>query len=235
MFDCILVNGDSYSAKNSSLVYSDFLEKELQVPVYNIAAVGTNNQRIVRSTIETALELKQQDKNPLVLIGWSFVRRLEVWYYGNKKQVLDRIPDGIPGQDYKNPKFVTLDVLLSENEATIEQKCLVNDDLFVHAQLTNFYTNLFMLASTLELLGFDYRFFSAAKNTEIPVNSFPYIESLKQVQKCTNNKSFYQLHNFCVLDWAKENDPNAHPITGHLSTTGHKKFAEFLQGIINVQ
>lgn len=216
-------------------VYSNYLEKDLNVPVYNIAAIGTNNQRIVRSTIEQVLELKQQGKTPLVLIGWSFVRRIEVWYYGNKKSVLDRIPDCKKGNDeHRNPKFVTLDVLLSENEATVEQKCLINEDLFVHSQLTTFYTNLYLLANTLESLGLEYRFFSAAKNTDMPVNSFPYIESLRQVQWCINNKHFYQMHNFCVLNWAKENDTDANPTTGHLSVEGHKKFAKFLQGIIYV-
>ena len=235
MFDCVLVNGDSYSAKNSSThVYSDFLKKELDLPVHNIAAIGANNQRIIRSTIEKALELKYQGNMPLILIGWSFIQRIEVWYYGNKPGVLNRIPDSLVGNEHKNPKFVTLDVLLKENEATLEQKCLINNDMFVHSQLTNFYTSLFMLANTLEALGLEYRFFSAAKNTEIPVNSFPYIESLQQVQWCINNKNFYQLHNFCVLDWAKDNDPNAHQVTGHLSTEGHKKFAKFLQGIIYV-
>jgi hypothetical protein len=234
VFDCILVNGDSYSAKNSQhQVYSDYLI-DLGVLVYNVAVPGTNNQRIVRSTIEKVLELTNLGKRPLVLIGWSFIRRLEVWYYGNKKNVLTRIPDCVLGNEHKNPKFVTLDWLITENEATLEQKCLVNEDLFVHAQLTNFYTSLFMLANTLESLGVEYRFFSAAKNSEIPVSSFPYIESLQQVQWCVNNKHFFQLHNFCVLDWAKENDPDANPITGHLSTAGHKKFAKFLEGIIYV-
>jgi len=230
MFDCILINGDSYSAKKSNQrVYGDFLQEQLGLPVYNIAWQGSNNQRIIRSTLENL----HHYKNPLVLVGWSFIRRMEVWYYGTKKSVLNGIPDVDTGIDIsKHPKFVTLDVLMQENEATLEQKCLINDDLFVHKQLTDFYTNLYMFAHTLEAMHIPYKFFSAAKNTEIPINCFPYIESLHQVQWCANNKHFYHLHDFCVLNWAKENDPTAHPITGHLSEDGHKKFTSLLTEII---
>lgn len=230
MFDCVLVNGDSYSAKNyKHKVYADFLQQQLDVPVYNCAQIGSNNQRIIRSTLEHI----HQYKNPLVLIGWSFIRRMEVWYYGEKQSIINRIPDRIQEiDDSKQSRFVTLDLLLNENEATLEQKCLVNGDLFVHKQLTDFYTNLYMFAHTLESMNIKYKFFSAAKNTEIPINCFPYIESLHQVQWCAQNKNFYKLHDFCILNWGKENDPDAHPVTGHLSEHGHNLFANLLQEII---
>ena len=110
MFDCVLINGDSYSAKNNNhRVYSDFLQEQLGLPVYNIAYPGSSNQRIIRSTLENL----HHYKNPLVLIGWSFIRRMEVWYYGTKQSVLNRIPDINSDIDsYKHPKFVTLDVLM---------------------------------------------------------------------------------------------------------------------------
>jgi hypothetical protein len=231
MFDCILVNGDSYSAKdNGHQVYADFLQEHLGMPVYNIARSGSNNQRITRSTLEKI----HQYKNPLVLIGWSFINRIEVWYYGHNPDIIQNL---IPDQDItldvtKRPKFITLDHLIARNEATLEQKCLINDNFFVHKQLTDFYTNLYMFAHTLESMDIPYKFFSAACNTESPINCFPYIESLNQVQWCTQNKNFYKLHDFCIPGWAKENDPDSHPITGHLSEHGHKKFASFLQEII---
>ena len=230
MFDCILVNGDSYSAKNyKHKIYADFLQQQLDVPVYNCAQIGSNNQRIIRSTLEHI----HQYKNPLVLIGWSFIRRIEVWYYGKKQSIINRIPDRIREiDDSKQSRFVTLDLLLNQNEATLEQKCLVNEDLFVHKQLTDFYTNLYMFAHTLESMNIKYKFFSAAKNTDLPVNCFPYIESLHQVQWCAQNENFYKLHDFCILNWSKENDPDAHPVTGHLSENGHKLFANLLQEIL---
>jgi hypothetical protein len=230
LFDCILINGDSYSAKNHKhKVYADFLQQQLNIPVYNHAWPGSNNQRIIRST----LEYIHQYKNPLVLIGWSFIRRMEVWYYGENRSVINCIPDRSQGiDDSKQPRFATLDLLLTENEATLEQKCLVNEDLFVHKQLTDFYTNLYMFAHTLESMNIKYKFFSAAKNTDLPINCFPYIESLHQVQWCAQNKNFYKLHDFCILNWAKNHDPDAHPFTGHLSEHGHALFANLLQEII---
>jgi len=231
-YDVILINGDSYSAAVDFKTYGDFLGEILDVPIRNIAFAGSSNQRIVRSTIEEINNIKQQYKNPLVLIGWSFIRRLEVWYYGNNPTVLQLTPDRRNyNKEHLKPKLITLNVLLNNNEATLEQKCLINEDLFVHKQLVDFYTNLFMLAHTLNAMSIKYFFFSAAKNTEIPTNSFPYIDNLQQVKWCQQNKNIYKLHDFCVLNWAKENDSECKP-TGHLSTVGHEKFAKFLVNIL---
>ena len=59
MFDCILINGDSYSAKTNQRVYGDFLQEQLGLPVYNIAQQGSNNQRIIRSTLENLHHYKK--------------------------------------------------------------------------------------------------------------------------------------------------------------------------------
>jgi hypothetical protein len=222
-FDCIFINGDSYSApKQNDKVYADFLAARMKIPVINLAIAGSNNDRITRSSIESIETLKTQYQNPLVIIGWSFIRRLEVWYYGNNPTVLNRIPDS------DQSRFITLDHLVNLNEATVEQKCLINDDLFIHKQLMNFYTNLYTFAHTLESKNLSYVFFSGARNTDCPINCFPYIESLSQVQWVANNKTIYKLHEFCIMNWAKENDPDSHPVTGHLSTTGHEYFANFM-------
>jgi hypothetical protein len=222
-FDCIFINGDSYSApKQNDKVYADFLADRMKIPVINLAISGSNNDRITRSSIESIEQLKTQYRNPLIIIGWSFIRRLEVWYYGNKLTVLDRVPDS------DQSRFITLDHLINANEATVEQKCLVNGDFFIHKQLMNFYTNLYTFAHTLESQNLSYIFFSGAKNTDCSINCFPYIESLSQVQWVANNKKIYKLHEFCIMHWAKENDPDSRPDTGHLSTAGHEQFAQFI-------
>jgi hypothetical protein len=229
-FDCIFINGDSYSASsNDRLVYGDFLSKELGIPVINLARSGSNNQRILRSSIEELNALKLSYQTPLILIGWSFIRRLEVWYYGNNQKVLNRIPDQRPALGlHLQPRLVTLDMLLSEKEATLEQKALVNEDLFVHKSLIDFYTNLYMFSHLLAHMSLEYFWFSAARNTDCPTHCFPYIDSLNQVNWVKNNKNIFGLHDFCILDWAKQNDPDCHPVTGHLSESGHEKFAKFI-------
>lgn len=232
-YDKIIVNGDSYSALGQSGSYSTTLGQKLNLPVDNIAVPGTNNDRIVRTTVEKVLTETNSNKRLLVVVGWSFVRRLEVWYYGNNYKVESRIPDKHSEQDHKNPRFVTLDILSAYNELTMEQKCLVNEDLFVHKQLTDFYTNVYLLSQFLQNNSVDYLFFSAAKNVEIPVSSFPYIQSLHQVQQVISDKNIFDLHDFYIQDWARYNDPDANPVTGHLSTHGHMKFADFLLEKIN--
>jgi hypothetical protein len=229
-YDCIFINGDSYSAKKPEhLVYGDFISQELGIPVKNFAVPGSNNQRILRSSIEYLNDIKSQYQNPLIIIGWSFIRRLEVWYYGTNQTVLRRIPDTAHVlEEHRQPKLVTLNMLLDLNEATIEQKMLVNEDLFIHKSLVDFYTDLYLFFNLLEKKELDYFWFSAAHNTDCPIHCFPYIESLDQVQSVAHNPKIYKLHEFCIRDWAKQNDPDSHPVTGHLSETGHKKFAQFI-------
>lgn len=224
-YDCIFINGDSYSAPNNHKVYGDFLSEKFNVPVKNFALPGSNNQRILRSSIEYLNELKSEYKNPLVIIGWSFIRRIEVWYYGNNEKLLRTMPDSAQS------RLITLDRVIGAGEATLEQKALINEDLFVHKQLIDFYTNLYMFAHTLESQNLSYLFFSAARNTDCPIHCFPYINSLSQVQWIANNKNVYKLHEFCIMNWAKEHDNDSHPVTGHLSELGHKKFAELLYNI----
>jgi hypothetical protein len=143
-YDCILINGDSYSAPNESKIYGDFLSEHFGIPVKNFARSGSNNQRILRSSIEYLQEVKSEYQNPLVIIGWSFIRRLEVWYYGNNKKLINQMPDSLQS------RFITLDHVMNAGEATLEQKALINEDLFVHKQLMDFYTNLYMFANILE-------------------------------------------------------------------------------------
>lgn len=228
MFDCILVNGDSYSARASHKVYADFLAEYTGIPVVNIAVTGSNNDRIRRSTIEKLLEIKQQYSKPLVIVGWSFIKRLEVWYYGNHESIVNRIPDTENKLTHQQPRLVTLNLLLYKGQATPEQKCLVNEDLFVHKQLIDFYTSLFLFTHTVRSLGAEFFCFSAAKNNEVQIENFPYLESLQQVNWCRNQPVIHQLHEFYIQRWAEDNDHKRKKETGHLSEDGHEKFCNLL-------
>ena len=222
-FDCLVINGDSYSAKiGQQKVYSDFISEALDIPVKNYAKPGSNNKRIIRSTIEYLLELKKQYHNPLVIIGWSFVRRQEVWYYGNNQKIIQGMFDNTES------RLITLDYLLNADEATLEQKSMILPDIQIHKALTDFYTDLYLFSNYLRLNNIDFFWFSGARNTDCPIERFPYLQSLEQVKSVSIDPNIFKLHDFCVMHWAKENDPDSHPVTGHLSEQGHKKFAEFL-------
>ena len=98
-YDCVVVNGDSYSESGSDKAYGEFLAEYLDVPIKNFACRGSSNDRILRSTIEHIHSLNKKYKNPLVIIGWSFIRRMEVWYYGENRSVINCIPDRSQGID----------------------------------------------------------------------------------------------------------------------------------------
>ena len=225
LFNSLLVNGDSYSAPAEFPVYANVLGEHWNVPVINLAKSGSNNDRICRSTVEY-IESLPMGKRPFVIIGWSFIRRHEVWYYGSTKKILNQIPDKKSDSVYN--KFITLDFLFSENEATLEQKCLVQEDLFVHKQLMEFYTKIFFLSNYLESKNIDYLFFSGAKNCEVPIHCFPSLENMSIVQSVINNKKIYSLHDFYIMKYALDNDPLCKKDTGHLSETGHDQFANYI-------
>ena len=102
-------------------------------------------------------------------------------------------------------------------------------------KLVDFYTQNFLLSQFCENNNLPYLFFSAAKNTDCPINCFPWLSVLNQVQEVTNNTNIFKLHDFCIQDWANKNDPNSHPVTGHLSSSGHSKLADFLFKELNIQ
>lgn len=221
----LLVNGDSYSESCDFPVYADHLASHWKTSVTNLSLAGSNNDRICRSTVEHIEKLDLSNTKPFVVIGWSFIRRLEVWYYGQNEKILKRIPDKLDQDNYN--RFITLDFLLPDN-ATLEQKCLIQEDLFVHKQLVEFYTKIFFLANYLESKNIDYLFFSGAKNCEVPLHCFPSLEKMSLIQNVANNKKIFKLHNFYIMDFALRNDPYCDKGTGHLSESGHKKFADYI-------
>lgn len=230
-YDCIIVNGDSYSASHTNdMVYSDHVSQHLNIPVFNIAKPGSSNDRITRSLIEKVLEISSSYNSILVLVAWSFIRRKEVWYYGNNENVFFRMPDASPdpAKLTKNLRLVTLDFLLNLNEATLEQKALIDTAGNIHKQLVDFYTHVFLTSQFLKNNNIDYRFFSGANNSDIKISAFPAIENLQQVQAVLNDSNVFQLHNFSVQSWAQSNDPYHKPQTGHLSAQGHKAFSNWI-------
>jgi hypothetical protein len=220
-YDCVVVNGCSYSAPADYRVYGNFIADHYNAELINLALDGSNNQRILRTTLETVARLRAENRRPLVLIGWTFIRRQEVWYHGEHKKLLSQIPD------HPDSRFVSLDFLFGYNEATLEQKVVFQDNQNIHKLLMDFYTDLYMFAHTLESLGVDYCFFSGADNTPYPIDSFTYLYSLAQTQWVVHNPHIMDMGKFCIARWGKENDSDCNS-TGHLSENGHKKFADLI-------
>lgn len=225
-YDCLLVNGDSYSAPHDrNPVYADFLARDLRIPAYNHARVGSSNDRICRTTIEYVNQVLDQGRRPLVVVGWSFVRRQEVWYYGPGTHHM--MPDQYRG-DQHDPRLITLDFLLQDGMATLEQKAMIGNPNEIHKPLTDFYTNIYLLAQWLEHRNLPYLFFSGADNGDCPTVSFPFIRELSMVKWCENNPRIQDLHRFCVAQWALAHDTEA-SATGHLSSRGHRAFAIYIK------
>lgn len=232
-YDCILVNGDSYSAPNGNPVWADFLAKKMAMPVTNLAVPGSNNKRILRSTIECLESDNMLGKRPLVIIGWSFLSRQEIWYYGNKKEVLDRAPDNHNRDSQSRLQFITLDWILGTKEATDYHKNLVIDTPNEkHKMIVDFYTDLFLITQYLKAKNLDYFFFSSGFQEECNPYWFRPATDLHLCYQVLNNPAIKNFSDFSLAKWSKENDPNCSQPTWHLSTTGHEKFSQFLKDSI---
>jgi hypothetical protein len=229
-FDCIFINGDSYSQEiTNSKVYANYIGEAFDLPVINKAVAGSSNKRILRSSVEYINELLANGKTPLVIIGWSFIRRIEVWYYGNSRSILNKIPDK---KNAAYLKTITLDWLVDSKEMTLAYKSLINNDLEIHKALLDFYLDLYLLKNFLQSKNLNYLFFSAARNTDCPLNCFPDITTQNFVTDVAADSKIYKLHEFCIMNWAFENDSECHSVTGHLSENGHKSFSKFLLTLI---
>ena len=230
MIDCVFVNGDSYSVPGGLItkVYGHWLAEYLNVPLINLSTEGSNNDRILRSSIEWLANTEY--KNPLVIIGWSFLRRIEVCYYGNDPAIINRIPD----RNQNESRMITLDYLLNANQATLEQKAMIVDGDTLDKPLLNFYTDLYLFSKLLDSKNIRYFFYSAAKNTDSEVACYPGINGLQIVQDVVNNPQIYQLHTHCTMDWALVNDAECSKDTGHLSLNGHKAWAQELISLIEL-
>ncbi len=220
-YDILVVNGDSYSAEFDSFPsYGKLIAKQMNIPFCNLAVVGSSNDRIVRSTLEYYESIKNNYKNPLFVIGWSFLHRIETWYCGHNAQVLKRAPDNLS-------RLVTVD-WIPDNELSDNIKSLITDITTVDKKIIDWYTNLYMLSNFFTKSDIDYWFFSAADNTSFDITTFGSFSTMKIVNHVMNNNRIFNLHNFCVSKWSAQHDSNRTPTTGHLSQFGHEKFSKFI-------
>ena len=115
------MNGCSYTAKHwATLVWSDFIEKRFDVNCVNNAKAGSSNQRIARRTLEDLLTLNMDPQSTMVIIGWTYISRDEVWYQGPKlKSFSPLVENGISpfaDGDIWHDQFITTDFMRDEPE-----------------------------------------------------------------------------------------------------------------------
>jgi hypothetical protein len=220
-YDVLILNGDSYSEETKDFPsYGHWVAKQLNIPFCNLAVSGSSNDRILRSTLEHYESIKNNYKNPLFLIGWSYLHRVEAWYHGKNASVLNRAPDNLS-------RLVTVDWIPS-NEVSDYIKSLITDITTVDKKIIDWYTNMYLLSNFFTEADVDYWFFSAANNTDFDIATFPTFAKMKIVNQVVNNKRIFDLHKFCISDWSAQHDPDRFPASGHLSKTGHEKFSKFV-------
>jgi hypothetical protein len=218
--DLLYVNGDSYSHHQNP--YSKNLGELLNCPVKNNAVPGSSNNRIIRSTLDDLIDLKNEYNKIFVIIGFSFITRQEIWVDDTKGRFVNKVsaPAGLTTLDYAVQDDLAMAGLIGD-----VRKHTIN------AQMIEFYTKIFLLAHTLESMNIDYLFFSGANNQDYGGLHVPHLNSFKQVQWVKENKRILPLDKFSIPQWAKENQIETN-LTGHLLENGHIEFSQYLHKLL---
>lgn len=232
-YDYLLINGDSYSASCDFPVWADYLSRLMGVPLINLAISGSNNKRILRSTIEQLESDSMLGKKVMVVVGWSFLSRQEIWYSGNDKTLLSRAPDNTERPTNSKLRFLTLDWILgTKDEQDHHKNLIIGQEDQLPKTVVDFYTDLFLLTSYLRSINADYFFFSAANNEKYNPYWLKPATDLHLCYHVLNDSRIKNLHDFSLSQWARDNDPLCES-TYHLSPTGHDRFGQLLESFIN--
>ena len=210
-YDCIIVNGDSYTAETPDhMVYSQYISAtSSHHHVLNFALAGASNRRIFRSTLDQVIKAKKDFNNILCIVGYSFLHRKEIWYEGNDQDVLKKCYD---------TKMITSS-WVSNKIAPINE---LNDNLVV----THFYDDLYMFYNTLENIGCNYYIFSAAENVFSKYDKI-HLQNLYTYKACSSNKKIIPMRDFCIKGFALSKNLPTNS-TGHMDHRGHREFAKHL-------
>lgn len=220
MFDYIYVNGDSYSETHKEFsVYSDFLGQHFQCPVVNHAIAGSCNDRILRSSLN---HLLTTDKKPLVVVGWSFITREEIWL-DNVSSYQHRI------KDYHGSQFVTSDWIDMRQMSLQERDTII--DQHINKQVVHFYTKLLLFTNFLEKLAIPYLMFSAANNRDWRKLNITSLSNVPLYQHIVNNSRILPFNSFCFRTFAEQNQIET-LATYHFLESGHRIFSKYLYDLI---
>lgn len=218
-FDYIYVNGDSYSQAQSFKVYSDFLGQDLECPVINDSTAGSCNDRILRSSLN---HLLTTDKKPLVIIGWSFITREEVWV-DNIAPYQHRI------KDYSGSRLVTSDWIAKKQLSPNELDTIIDQN--INKQVVQFYTKLLLFANFLDKMSMPYLMFSAADNRDWRKLDIGSLNRIPLYQHIVTNSRILPFDSFCFRTFAEQNQLEMLK-TYHLLEPGHRTFSKYLYDII---
>jgi hypothetical protein len=218
----VYINGDSYSAEPiGQISYSSFIANIIDIPVINHAVAGSCNDRIFRTALEYCANLKQNQR-PLIIIGFSFITREEIW-------VEDIAKYSVRIKDYPGSQLITSNWMDKVDESTMH--AIIDQN--INKQVTHFYTKLFMFVQTLKSIDLPYYIFSAANNTDYRNLNWNSLKNLQMFQRLSQDSNIVNLHEFNIGKWAKDNHLNTTP-TYHLYEDGHKMFADYLlKNVIN--
>lgn len=232
MFDLIYVNGDSYSASRRDFpVYSDHLG-DIGKNVINCAMQGSSNSRILRKTLEDLLSIKHT--NTLVILGCSFITRMEVWYQGNNNKILQDIEvRNTKDFPFNKTLFDKLQLLTADYIGNVDSNDSQLKSTIKYSNINklaiDFLIQLECLIGWLENNNINYLIFSAADNYDWPECNWDFLKSTNVYKKLmNNNKIIGNFFDFSIKKFCTDRNLKTES-TGHMLADGHQEFSDFLK------
>ena len=244
-FPLIYCNGDSYSDLRyhpllHDHTYAHVIANHLNGFLIHKAISGSNNRRIIRTTLHDMLQQRQTNPSQqiIALIGLSFEVRSEIWIddFAPKEPEesnfqthvfsnhIDWRKNLLAGRDIGSPNLHKLDPKYFDKYSQGRAYFFSP-----YAERINLLTDLIMLKHTLDALDVDFLVFQSPRAEKLQEEYL--LDFFKQ--QIRDDERFFDLEEFGFCDWSLSQgfapmDYHDRPSIGHYGPDAHRAFAEHI-------
>ena len=238
----VYANSCSFGAANQGhKIYPEVVAETLSAQLINRGQPGSCNRRIIRTTLRDLVELKNQHKNILVLLGLTFIARTELWQPWIEPIDNDGHFSSIM-VDYKKIDWSInglLDTIVPDISKLADPKLQEYykhwlDHYYQESAMTDLLIDLIMFTGWANNNNINYIIFSSVDvlpgDDKVGYNS-PFIQSLKyeiENDKCIINPWNFSFGSYALNSGLAPKDYHLYKQHGHPGQEAHVLFANFL-------
>ena len=235
-------NSCSFGASDQGhKIYPEVVAENFSAQLINCGLPGSCNRRIIRTTLRDLVELKNQHKNILVLLGLTFISRTELWQpwvtpVNNDGHFLSIAVEHKKIDWSANGLIDTIVPGVSKLADSRLQKYYKQwlDHYHPESAMTDLLTDLIMFTGWAKNNNIQYIIFSNVDvlpgDDKVGYNS-PFIESLKheiENDKCVINPWTFSFGSYALNSGLVPKDYHLYKQHGHPGEEAHTLFANFI-------
>lgn len=236
-------NSCSFGAKDQGhIIYPELVASRLGVSLINEGIAGSCNRRIIRSSLRSLIELKEQHSDITALIGLSFIGRTELWqphkvgtndgdFHPISNSTISNLNwnKGLINTDYS---YSDICKLADEEIKDYYKQWLIH--MSKEAEVTNLITDIIMLSGFADANDIKIKIFCNTQKLpslpEVDISA-SFLKSLVKYVKL--NKSIIDPWEFSFADYAlslgyEPKDKDKYGLNGHPGEKAHIAFGNYL-------